>query len=169
MTPTRQNSTRYTHIFSALIVFMLITFLTACGGSEPTTDPESIQLGSVRLAPSEDGSALEIWVDDVADLAGIDVAVQFDPAKMQVADVDSEAEGIQIHTGEAPSPDFVADNSVDNENGVVRYAAIRIPPSTAYTGTGRVATIQWASGFDITSISFGEVKMANSKGEAIEP
>jgi len=182
-------------IFTILTLIALIVVLTACGGkkkddaaadappptntspAQTTTDTgaanassetEMIKEGLMRLTSSEDGKALEIWVDDVEDLAGIDLQLQFDPAQMQVVDADTEKEGVQLMTGTAPSPDFVAENLVDNQTGLVRYAAVRIPPSDSFSGSGVVAIINWEGEFNLDSVSLGEVKLADSDGHEIQ-
>ncbi len=139
-------------------------------GGQPSASRARIQ-----LVPAGDGSSIQIMVDDVSELYALDLEIQFDAAKYQVADANPDMDGIQITPGEAPAPDFVAVNSVDNEAGVIHYVVTQLGGEDAFSGKGVVATIEWQPGVTwqgnsdaAGEVSFGTVTLVNKDVEQIE-
>jgi hypothetical protein len=129
----------------------------------------STSIASLRLVPTADGRALELRVDDVRDLYAVDVEIKFDPARLQVADADAKAQGVQILPGRAPAPEFVAINSADNQKGAIRYVATQLGDRAAFSGSGVVATINWQSGADPNAtISVESATLVNGDLQPIE-
>jgi hypothetical protein len=130
---------------------------------------------SLKMVPNEEENALEVWVEDVSQFYALDVEIRFDASRFQVADADPDKEGVQIRPGEAPRPDFVAQNSVDNEAGVIHYVATQLGTDSAFSGSGLVATIVWqdegVAQQDISAqgetVSFGTVTLVNQDIETI--
>lgn len=87
-------------------------------------------------------ASVTIFVQDVADLYGLDVIMQFDPAYAQVVDADPATAGVQIQPlGGFLSPDFVLRRTADNATGVIRYLVTQLAPSQPVSGSGAVARI----------------------------
>ncbi len=127
-------------------------------------DESSIDMRDALRLEVQEGNVLEIWIDDVEDLAAIEFQMNFDPSKMQVLDADAEEDGVQIQAGEAPTADFIAQNTVDNESGLIAYATVRLPPTEAFSGSGLVATITWEAEFSLDDVTLGTVLLGDSEG-----
>jgi hypothetical protein len=83
----------------------------------------------------------DIFIDNVAELWGAEIQLQFDPTLVQVQDADPGTEGVQIEVGSFPSPDFVAENKVDNGAGIVNYAMTQLAAKEPISGSGLLASI----------------------------
>jgi LysM repeat protein len=128
----------------------------------------------VRFEPSapqmEPGAtqAIEIRIDNVADLTAADVQLQFDPAVLQVQDADPGKEGFQIQPGNFPAPDFVVSNVATNTTGLVQYAVVQVPPSQPVNGNGVLAVITFQAIAQGTSnLLFVRTELANSQAQPI--
>jgi hypothetical protein len=118
---------------------------------------------------ADDGRSLQIWVDDVSSLYALDVEIRFDAGGAQVADADPDTEGVQIQPGQAPSPDFVAINEVDNQSGVIRYVVTQMGDDPGFDGSGLIATASWQSNAGQSSrAAFGSVILVSKEAEAID-
>jgi hypothetical protein len=84
-----------------------------------------------------------IEVQDVAGLYGFDVAVGFDPAVLEVVDLDPDLEGIQGALGLFLDPGFVIINQADNDLGQLRLAMTQLNPSEARSGAGNLLVIRF--------------------------
>jgi len=60
--------------------------------------------------------------------------IAFDPTLVEV---------VQIQPGDFLSPDWLLENSVDNDNGTLAYALCQLNPSPPQSGDGVLATITW--------------------------
>jgi len=107
------------------------------------------------LAPGDEGE-LDIRVENVTRLAGVEVHLTFDPALLEVVDVDPSTEGAQIAHGDFLSPDFVAQNTADSANGTVDYAIACVPLDKAVSGSGVLSRLTFralAEGETLVDIS----------------
>ena len=130
----------------------------------------------VRLDPltSEvqvgDTISVDIVIEDVADLYGLDVRLSFDPALLEVQDADPGTAGVQIQKGTFPAPDFVVKNEADNGAGTIWYAVSQlgdIHPDPV-SGSGVAASVTFkglASG--MSSVAFTYQKIVNRNGDEI--
>jgi LysM repeat protein len=87
---------------------------------------------------------VEIKVESVTDLYGVDVRLTFDAAKLEAQDADGNAaNGVQVAPGSFldPAQGFLAQNVVDNSTGQVQYVFALMAPATAQSGTGVLASI----------------------------
>jgi hypothetical protein len=88
--------------------------------------------------------AVEVRVQDVTDLYGVDIRLNFDATKLQVQDADGDpGNGVQIEEGNFPDPaqGRVAQNLADNSTGQVRYVVALFAPAPAVSGSGVTARI----------------------------
>ena len=85
--------------------------------------------------------AVAIEVRDIADLYSLDLSVRFDPAVVEVVDVDSVSPGIQVQPGDFLVPGFVVNNDTDNAAGLVRFATVGLNPATPLSGSGVVCVL----------------------------
>ncbi|MCL4296489.1 MAG: LysM peptidoglycan-binding domain-containing protein [Anaerolineae bacterium] len=98
-------------------------------------EPSVVQVGTGN------SQVIELRIENVANMAGAEIQVQFNPAVLQVQDADPGQDGTQIEPGSFPAPDFVASNVVSNTVGLLQYAAVQIPPTQPVSGSGLLARI----------------------------
>ena len=111
---------------------------------------------------------VQIVVDNVTNLMGFEIGLQFAPNIIQIQDVDSDQEGIQIQPGDFLKPDFVESNIVDNITGSISYVAVQIPPTSSVSGSGVLATITFqAVAPGSTDLTLSMVKLADSEARPI--
>ena len=91
----------------------------------------SLQVGETRQ--------IELVLDNVEQLASIEVHVSFEPGYVNVEDADPGAEGVQIEPGIMPLPGEITVNEVNNEAGLILYHATGDPDQAAST-SGVVAS-----------------------------
>lgn len=108
---------------------------------------------TLDLAPGKVG-ALEIRVDNVVQLAGVEMSLTFDPALLKVVDADPATEGTQIAHGDFLSADFVVRNTADPATGTVDYAIACMPLDKAVSGSGTLAR------FTFRALAEGETLVA---------
>ncbi len=82
-----------------------------------------------------------VWVNDVIDLYGADIALAFDAGVLEVVDADATRPGIQVQNGGFLRPDFVVNREADNSAGTVRYTVSQAAPSLPVDGSGILFTI----------------------------
>jgi LysM repeat protein len=140
-----------------------------------SSQAETSQVGTlVRVMPLsqqiEGGqtTTVEIRIGDVAGLWGAEIELWFNPAVLQVQDADPSEEDVQIQPGNFPSPDFVAENKVDNTTGIVNYALTQLPPHEPINGSGLLASVTFQGASEGTSdLTLNVVKLATRQGEPI--
>lgn len=96
-------------------------------------DTQEIDVGETTLA--------RIWVEDVTDLAGVEVNVTFDPTKLQVVDQDPVKPGVQIQPGALLEGGYIppTGNIADNTTGVITYVQALL--GSSFTGSDDLALI----------------------------
>jgi len=122
--------------------------------------PQQIEGGQTTIA--------EIRVENIAGLWGAEIELRFDPALLQVQDAAPGVEGVQIQTGSFLSPDFVAENKVDNAAGIISYALTQLAPREPVSGSGQLASITFQGVNQGNSdLTFSVVKLATNQGQPI--
>jgi hypothetical protein len=100
----------------------------------------------------------DIVVEDVSNLQGFELQITFDPAVVEV---------LQVEPGGFLSPDWVLPGTIDNDNGIVDYALCQTY-SEPVTGTGALATVTWrGQGAGISPITFTYVTLSAPRGVPI--
>jgi hypothetical protein len=111
----------------------------------------------------EDGDEFEmaVIVSDAIDLYGIQFDLFFNPAILQVVDLDPSRSGIQMALGDFPFPDFVALHEADNVEGRISYACTQMRPREPVSGSGIALIISFqAIGTGTTSLTLQDVLAA---------
>jgi len=131
-------------------------------GATVRPDPLSLEIGAGSTG------VVNILVEDVTDLYGFEFEITFDPTVLEVVDADPGKEGAQIGAGDFLSPDWLLDNTVDNDSGTIAYALCQLSPSEPQSGDGVLATITWRGKTLGTSpIHFTYVKLGATGGVEI--
>lgn len=119
----------------------------AQAGSGPETTSALVRCEPM-VAAGAPGQPLVValYVENVADLYGVEMELSFDPAIAQVVDADPGTPGVQIQPlGSFLSPDFVVKRVADNSAGTIEYAATQLSPQAPVSGSGPVAAISFQS------------------------
>jgi LysM repeat protein len=112
--------------------------------------------------------AVQIRLENVDNLYGIEVHLTFDKDVVQIEDDDATQDGVQIAPGELPHPDFSVQNMVDNFGGRLDYAVVQLSPRAPAQGSGVVATIRFRGVREGSSpIRFSGAKLASPEGMEI--
>ena len=129
----------------------------------------------IRIQPAtqqlnvDDFGNFQIWIDNVTDLFGAEISLQFDPRIIQVQDADPDKEGVQIQPGNFLSPDFVQAKQADNATGVILYTVVQTAPTAPASGNGVLATITFRAIAQGTSaLNFITVKLSDPNGQPIQ-
>ena len=90
-------------------------------------------------------ATVDVRVDNVQGLYGLEFQLVFDPDIIQVIDADPDKEGVQVKPADWWRDGFVAVNRVDTGNGRIEFAATLLRPALAVNGNRVVATIPFAA------------------------
>jgi hypothetical protein len=119
------------------------------------------------LRPEAQGT-INIVVENVQDLYGVEFHLDFDPLIVQGIDSNPEKEGFQIQPADWWKDGFVAINSVDNKNGRIDFAATLLRPARAVSGNLTIATITFAARQTGTStLSFHSAILATGNAQEL--
>jgi hypothetical protein len=84
-----------------------------------------------------------VFLSDVGNLYGAQLALSFDPAVLQVINDNGGLPGIQITPGDCPVTNFVMGNTADNGTGVIDYGVTQLNPTPPVSGNCAVASIHF--------------------------
>lgn len=113
---------------------------------------------------------LNVHIDQVVDLYGLDIYLRFDPSVLEVVDADPGASGVQLSPGNFPDPatGFVFMNTANNTTGDIRYVLILLHPAPAATGSGIAVRITFrARALGSSNVNFEDLGLVNKSGEPV--
>lgn len=111
---------------------------------------------------------VQVWLDDVDGLHGIELHIGFEPLYVQVEDSDPNVEGIQIGAGIVPIPAQVIRNEVDNNAGLIVYHVLQAPGDAA-AGDGMVASfVVRGRAEGGSSLRFNIVQLVDAEGQPLQ-
>jgi LysM repeat protein len=152
-----------------LALVMLLALLPASAVVAQTTivlvnpPSQSVDVGQT--------ATVEIKVDTVTNLYGVDIRLTFDTAKLEAQDADgNSANGVQIEPGDFlnPAEGFLAQNVADNATGQVQYVFALMAPATPKSGTGVLARISFrAKAQGNAVISLDSVTLSDEQAQPI--
>lgn len=99
-------------------------------------DPAVFEVGQGQV------ERLAIVLENARDVYGVDIRARFDPAMVEIVDVDSQKDGVQMIPGQFPKPDFLVRNQADNSAGTLMYVITQVNPSPPANGNGVVFWIE---------------------------
>jgi hypothetical protein len=142
-------------VFARTALALLLASLLVLGGLSPAPAAASPHLQSgtiVRCDPSTVTGTIaqtltvDLYVQDVSALYGIDLRTAFDSTIAQVVDEAPGTAGVQLQPlSTFLQPDYLARNVADNSAGTIRYAATQVNPTSPATGSGPVARIRFTA------------------------
>ncbi len=150
-------------LFISLLVLLLTACHTASGTQLATATPDAPEViatpglatpapianAVVKLVPQEaeihpnQTIHLDVTIENVQNLYGIELHVVYDPAMLTIVDCDTAKDGIQIVPGNFLKPDFVVRNQVDAASGTIDYVITQVSPTKPASGKGVLATIEF--------------------------
>lgn len=150
-----------------LVLALLFPLATAGAGTPEQTTIVRCEPTTAYGVVGESDAVVDMYIQDVADLYGVDLRVSFfDTTIAQVVD-QLPAPGVQIQPlSSFLSPDFVVRNVVDNTAGTIRYANTQINPAPPANGSGAVARITFEGLQTGTfTMTWGLLELSNRDGE----
>ena len=161
-------TTQSTRAFRVALLCLLL-------GLAPAQAAMAQSAALIRLVPGSatvgvgSTTAVEVRIENVADLYGCDIRITFNPAAVEVVDADNTAEGLQTRPGNLLTPDFVVRNQADNASGTVWFALTQLNPSEAVTGSGVVFIVTFRGKVAGASspLAFSYQKLASRTGDLI--
>ena len=149
----------------ALLLTMLLSTPTGHGWAQGTMvliDPPSSEVAVGGT------TTVNIRIDNVSDLFGAEVHLTFDPALLEVVDANPSTAKVEIQPGTFLSPDFTAQNEVDQAAGKIDFAIALMPPQPLANGSGVLATITFrGKAANTSAIRFVNVLLAAPEGVPI--
>lgn len=113
-------------------------------------------------------SQVAVIIQDVQDLYAFDVTVQYDPNVLEVIDAAPGAPGIQISQGDFLDKGMTVINRVDEEAGMIQYAATQLNPAQAKEGSGVLLVISLRGKKEgTTTLTFANIQLSTRQGEPI--
>lgn len=129
------------HLTQCLLTAVLLLFAAvATTHAQPlpatvAAAPEVVELAAGSTAQ------IALTVTDVRDLYGFDLALEFDPAVVEVVDADTALDGTQVGFGTLLDAGFVIRNTADNQLGRVHFVMTQLSPSPSKTGSGTLLVL----------------------------
>ena len=122
-----------------LSAFALVLFSSSVAFAQTKAtihpDPAIFEVGEGQV------EALNIVIENVKDLYGVDVRAHFDPKVVEAVSADPSKTTVQLVPGTFVQPDFVVRNQVDNQKGTLEYVLTQTNPTPPANGTGILFTI----------------------------
>ena len=121
---------------------------------------------STGTYPCGEQVEVEVWIEDVVDLYGVDVELSYDSTVITVADSNPNQAGIQITpSDDLISPDFILINEVDPSEGTIHYVVSQVYPSDPVSGSGILFSfVATMSGPGDANILVSENTLSNQYG-----
>jgi len=112
---------------------------------------------------------VEVWVENVFDLYGVDIQLAFDPALLQVVDPIPGTSKVEVTPRyDLLSPDLVVRYEADNTAGTVWYAVSQLNPSEPVAGSGALFEFQVLTvPQGVTQIQITNQQLVNQNSELI--
>ena len=153
--------------FGVTLLALAVLFIVARaqGQADPIVRPDPAFI----TATAGQTVTVEFVVEGVQDLYGADVRAKFDPAVLEVVDVNPAQDGVQILPGSFLKPDFVVRSVADNAAGTIWYASTQVSPTLPVSGTGVLfsAILRAKAGAALSPITISSVELVDRTGRAL--
>lgn len=159
MTRTPSNLNRPWRLAAVLLLLALVLSWRTLSARELATTPTlafNPTIGNISGCTTTD---VAIRINDVSNLYGADVLVNFDPALLEVVELRDANDGISGNL--LTPPLFTPRKEFDNTTGQVRYAATQLNPTPPANGSGNLLVIRFrARAAGIAPLAFGYWQLA---------
>lgn len=121
----------------------------------------------LSLATGADGAVI-LRFENVQNLYGLEAHLTFDPAIVEVLDLDASKPGVQVQIADWLAGGFVATNQVDNSTGKIDIAATLINPALPIDGAGSIATISFRGKLEgVSPLTLDSIILATRDSDVI--
>lgn len=153
-----------------ILLFLLISICSF--GLASAVEAQSItRAGLLEDMEIRPGVEVEIPIDieNVTDLYGIDIELEFDPEFWEFRDADPRREGIQPATGTFLDPGMTLFNIIEPEEGRIHLVLSQVNPSVGKSGGGNILVLYaTALKTGTTSFEVSKVELSTRDGIGIE-
>lgn len=160
------------------VIMLLSVYLAFSGGSPAAADQASLAPQAdaiVRCDPSsvfgytDETVWIDLYIQDVVALYGVDLVVTFDTNVALVVDQSSSEPGVQIQPlSTFLVPGFTLFKEADNTAGTIHYATTQLNPREPVTGSGPVARVTFEpKTFGEFTMTFTYHKLSDRNGVQI--
>ncbi|GAB4406388.1 MAG: hypothetical protein Kow00123_18960 [Anaerolineales bacterium] len=156
-------------ICRVLLILALLGPAVAAREAAAQTNTRVVLSPASALVGEGQTAAVEVRVENVQALYGLDIRISFDPAVVEVVDADATQAGVQVRPGDLLSVDFMIRNTADNAQGTIWYALTQLNPSEPVSGSGTAFIILFKGKQRgaTSALTITYQKMATRAGEAI--
>ncbi len=132
----------------------------------------------IRLSPEKINAkvgkefTIDVVVESAPKIYGVDVQLVYDPAVLEVVDMDGEIDGTQIAPGDFLDQEqsYSLQNQVDSQTGTIDFAATLLNPAPEAEGDGVLCEITFRAIADGNAeLSLSEGSFGTTKGETVYP
>ncbi len=161
-----KNNTNWIRV----VVSCVLVFLAAGLVSPASGQAGGAQVGVFQTYAGKPGTRLEIPVEikNVENCYAFDLELHYDPQILSVEDADPLRDGVQPALGTFLDAGMVLYNTVDAENGVIRFVMSQINPSEPKSGSG-VLLVLYVSGLKEgeSALELTKADLATREGQLI--
>ena len=153
------------------MIFFLLISLCSFGLTSAVEAKAIARAGLLEDMEIRPGVEVEIPIDieDVVDLYGIDIELEFDPEFWEFRDADPRREGIQPATGTFLDPGMTLFNIIEPEEGRIHLVLSQVNPSVGKSGGGNILVLYaTALKTGTTSFEVSKVELSTRDGIGIE-
>ena len=117
---------------------LLFVVVIALGHGTSVRAQTNAQVGVFEAYEIKPGARIEIPIEirNVQDLYAVDLEVHFDPTILTIEDANPQMDGIQPALGTFLDAGMVLYNTVDAQNGIIRFVMTQVNPSEPKSGSG---------------------------------
>lgn len=159
MIRTPSNLQRPWRLAAVLLLLALVLSWRTLSARELATTPTLAFDSTISSITGCETVDVAIRINDVSNLYGADVLVNFDPALLEVVELRDANDGISGNI--LTPPLFAPRKEFDNTTGQVRYAATQLNPASPASGSGNLLVIRFrARAAGIAPLAFGYWQLA---------
>jgi len=112
--------------------------------------------------PAGQAASVQVVVDGVTDLRGVEVQLTFDPALLEVVDADSGAAGVQVEPGAFLGAGTAVTNTVNQSAGQIHFVYTRESTTVGASGSGTLFTVTFRGLVaGVSPLTFASVGLAD--------
>ncbi len=158
------------HLNLIIIMLLLLSGVSLRSASANPKVGTTVAINPSSTSVSDCGIVyVYIDVNNVSNLYGLDVHVTFDPAVLEVVDLNPATSPVEIEPVDDPSLNFqagfIAENVVNNFTGTIWYVATQTNPTLPASGSGHVARISFrARSSSSSNITITSSQLADRNG-----
>lgn len=149
-----------------LLTGMFIFLITSAGSAQGIARAGLLKAMEIRPNTRVE---IPIGIENVVDLYGIDIELEFDPTFWEFEDADPRREGIQPAIGTFLDPGMTLFNIIDMDEGRIHLVMSQVNPSEGKSGKGNILVLYaTAQKTGTTQFEVKKVELSTRDGIGIE-